>query len=87
MEMIIQTSTDTASKRAAKLIARLVHEKPDAVLGLATGSTPLELYRELIRLHQAGELDFSHVTTFNLDDEVKDELRWANYKGLVLLPH
>jgi glucosamine-6-phosphate deaminase len=70
MEMIIQTGTDTASKRAAKLIARLVHEKPDAVLGLATGSTPLELYRELIRLHQAGELDFSRVTTFNLDEYV-----------------
>ena len=40
------------------------------VLALATGSTPLGLYQELARMHQRGELDFSHVTTFNLDEYV-----------------
>ncbi len=70
MEIVIQESTDTASTRAAKLIARLVNEKPDAVIGLATGSTPLKLYKELIRIHDAGELDFSQVTTFNLDEYI-----------------
>jgi glucosamine-6-phosphate deaminase len=49
-------------------VARLVREKPDAVLGLATGSTPLRLYRELVRMHEEEGLDFSRVTTFNLDE-------------------
>ncbi|MFO1487051.1 MAG: glucosamine-6-phosphate deaminase [Verrucomicrobiota bacterium] len=70
MEIIIQSSPDTASQLAARIIARLLREKPNAVLGLATGSTPLLLYRELIRLHRAGETDFRRVTTFNLDEYV-----------------
>ena len=51
---------------AARLIARLLREKPNAVLGLATGSTPLLLYRELIAM----KLDWRKVTTFNLDEYV-----------------
>jgi glucosamine-6-phosphate deaminase len=57
-------------KEAAKLVASLLNEKPNAVLGLATGSTPLTLYKELIRLHREEGLDFSQVTTFNLDEYV-----------------
>ena len=70
MEIIIQPTPEDASLLAARHIARLVREKPDAVLGLATGSTPLPLYRELIRLHREDGLDFSRVTTFNLDEYV-----------------
>lgn len=70
MEIIIQENAEAASKAAARLVARLVNEKPRAVLGLATGSTPLMLYRELIRLHREEGLDFSGVTTFNLDEYV-----------------
>ena len=44
--------------------------KPNAVFGMATGSTPLGLYQELVRLHQEAQLDFSRVTTFNLDEYV-----------------
>ena len=51
---------------AARLTARLIREKPNAVLGLATGGTPLLLYRELIAL----KLDWSKVTTFNLDEYI-----------------
>ena len=50
MEVIIQPYAQAASTLAAAQIARLVRRKPDAVLGLATGSTPLPLYRELIRM-------------------------------------
>jgi len=53
---------------AAILIGAQLLTKPDAVLGLATGSTPIPTYQELIRLYQAGVLDFSKVTTFNLDE-------------------
>jgi glucosamine-6-phosphate deaminase len=47
-----------------------MRKKPDCVLGLATGSSPLGTYRELIRLHREDGLDFSQVTTFNLDEYV-----------------
>jgi glucosamine-6-phosphate deaminase len=68
MEIIIQEFPDTASKLLARRIASLVSSKPDAVLGLATGSTPLFLYQELIRIHREEGLDFSRVRTFNLDE-------------------
>lgn len=70
MEMIIQKDAKEASIVAARIVDRLVREKPDAVLGLATGSTPLYLYNELIRMHKEDKLDFSGVTTFNLDEYV-----------------
>jgi glucosamine-6-phosphate deaminase len=57
-------------RRAARFLANLVRRKPKCVLGLATGGTPLTAYRELIRLHREEGLDFSGVTTFNLDEYV-----------------
>jgi len=70
MEIIIQQNKQAASVAAARVVARLVRENPSAVLGLATGSTPLPLYAELIRMHREQGLDFSAVTTFNLDEYV-----------------
>ena len=66
MEVIIQPTAEAATGIAARLIADLLREKPRAVLGLATGSTPLPLYRELARM----KLDWHRVTTFNLDEYV-----------------
>src|SRR5881394_4267366 len=54
--------------RVVDVIARETAAKGRCVLGVATGSTPLGIYRELIRRHQAGEGDFSRVVTFNLDE-------------------
>ncbi len=70
MRVIIQPDADSVSRCAARFFVELLQHKPNAVLGLATGSTPVATYRELIRLHQSGEIDFSHVTTFNLDEYV-----------------
>ncbi len=70
MEVIIQPTPEQASARAAQLVSRLVREKPTAVLGLATGGTPIRLYKNLIEMHQQGELDFGKVSTFNLDEYV-----------------
>ena len=70
MEIIIGSSFEEVSKQAAAEIADVVRDKPNAVLGLATGSSPLTLYKELIRLHKEEALDFAHVTTFNLDEYV-----------------
>jgi glucosamine-6-phosphate deaminase len=70
MEVIICSTPEEAAAIAARAISRLLYEKPDAVLGLATGSTPLLLYHELVRLHREQHLDFSRTTTFNLDEYV-----------------
>jgi glucosamine-6-phosphate deaminase len=61
---------ESMSRHAAEEVARLVHKKADTVLGLATGSTPLRLYQELLKIHERDGLDFSKVVTFNLDEYV-----------------
>jgi len=70
MEIIVKDTVEEMSKTAARVVARTLNAKPNAVLGLPTGSTPLGLYRELVRMHQEEGLDFSQVTTFNLDEYV-----------------
>jgi len=62
------SSYSKMSKLAAKIVAEQIINKPNTVLGLATGGTPLGMYRELVKLYKKGELDFSKVTTFNLDE-------------------
>jgi glucosamine-6-phosphate deaminase len=66
MEIIIQPTAEAATKIAALLMAKLINEKPAAVLGLATGGTMENLYRELV----AQKLNWSRLTTFNLDEYV-----------------
>jgi glucosamine-6-phosphate deaminase len=70
MEVIVQPDYEQMSKVAAQIVVEILNAKPNAVLGMATGSTPLGLYQELVRLHREGQLDFSRVTTFNLDEYV-----------------
>jgi glucosamine-6-phosphate deaminase len=70
MEIVICADYDELSAKAAAEVAAVVKAKPDAVLGLATGSSPLGLYRELARMHRDEGLDFSRVRTFNLDEYV-----------------
>jgi glucosamine-6-phosphate deaminase len=70
MEVIIQPTPEAVSKEAVRHFEEQLERKPASVLGLATGSTPLGLYKELIRLATADLLDFSRATTFNLDEYV-----------------
>ena len=70
MEVKISPTYEALSKQAAEFVAELLNAKPNAVLGLATGSSPVGLYRELVRMHKDEGLDFSQVTTFNLDEYV-----------------
>src|SRR5947207_11748446 len=69
--LVFPTSTQ-ASRHVALMIESLIRQNNSAgratVLGLATGSTPVGLYRELIRLHKEANLDFSRVISFNLDE-------------------
>lgn len=64
----IERDYESMSQRGAEIVAEVVRQKPNAVLGLATGSTPEGLYAELIRIAKAENIDFSQVTTFNLDE-------------------
>lgn len=68
MEAYVVRTKREMSRFAALMIASFIRRKPDAVLGLATGSTPIGVYRELVRMHREEGLDFSQVRTFNLDE-------------------
>lgn len=68
MLVLLNSSYEELSREAARIVAGAVRSKPTATLGLATGSTTLGMYEELVRLHQEGGLDFSNVVTFNLDE-------------------
>lgn len=68
MRIIIAEDYTDMSEQAARIVAGQIYVKPNSVLGLATGSTPLLMYKELIRAHREDGLDFAEVTTFNLDE-------------------
>lgn len=70
MQIHVYQTPELAAEAAATLIASQIMAKPNTVLGLPTGSTPVLTYRELIRMNGEGVVDFSQVTTFNLDEYV-----------------
>ena len=70
MRIIIADNYQGLSRKAAEIIKRQIVKKPDSVLGLATGSTPVGLYKELIELYKKEKLDFSRIVTFNLDEYI-----------------
>lgn len=72
MRIIKTKDYDDMSRKAANIISAQMIMKPDCVLGLATGSTPIGTYAQLVDWYRKGDLDFSKVTTVNLDE----------YKGL-----
>ncbi|MDE6891605.1 MAG: glucosamine-6-phosphate deaminase [Lachnospiraceae bacterium] len=72
MRIIRAKDYDDMSRKAANVISAQVIMKPDCVLGLATGSTPIGAYAQLVKWYEKGDLDFSKVTSVNLDE----------YKGL-----
>ena len=68
MKIIICKNYDEISKVASNLICDEINKKPDITLGLATGSSPIGTYKELINLYNEGKVDFTKVKTFNLDE-------------------
>ena len=72
MKVLKTADYNEMSRKAANIIAAQVITKPDCVLGLATGSSPIGTYKELIKMYENGDLDFSQVKSVNLDE----------YKGL-----
>lgn len=70
MRVVILPDAQSVSLRAADMVCDIISLFPNPTLGLATGSTPLGTYQELIRRYQAGQVSFAEVTTFNLDEYV-----------------
>ena len=68
MKKIVCENYEELSRAAADIYVKQLNEKPASVLGLATGSTPLGLYAELVRRYNTGEIDFSKARSFNLDE-------------------
>ena len=68
MKVIVTNSYDETCAVIAEMIRDLVNQKPNAKLGLATGGTPVPIYKKLIEMNKAGQVDFSQVHTVNLDE-------------------
>jgi len=68
MQKIICKDYSEVCLKAADIFAQQLTQKPNTVFGLATGSTPIGLYDEIVRRSKAGEMDFSHASAFNLDE-------------------
>lgn len=70
MKFITVDTYEKLSRQAANIISAQVILKPDSVLGLATGSSPLGTYKQLIKWYEKGDIDFSNVITVNLDEYI-----------------
>ena len=68
MKIICAKDYSDLSRKAANIISAQVILKPESVLGLATGSSPLGVYRQLILWYEKGDLDFAEATSVNLDE-------------------
>lgn len=91
MEILIYNSADELNLKGAALFEQLLSAKPDAVLGLATGSTPIGIYNELIKKYRDGKVDFSRARAVNLDEYIglspSDEQSYSYYMRLNLFSH
>lgn len=68
MKVVILDNPETVADYGLRMFKAQLHEKPDAIFGLATGSTPVALYNALIKAYQNNELSFAAAKTFNLDE-------------------
>ena len=71
MRIIVCDNYESLSKKAAQIISSQIILEPKSILGLATGSTPIGMYKNLIKMYKEGLIDFSKIKTFNLDEYYK----------------
>ena len=91
MNVLVYDNEEQIGIAAGYYMCGQVLAKPDSILGLATGSTPLKPYRHMIQLYENGSVDFSRVTTFNLDEychlDVNDENSYHSFMYKNLFDH
>ena len=68
MGILIRDTPEAGAKVSASVVCKIIQTKDKPVLGLATGGTPLRMYKELIRINQSGDISFRNCTTFNMDE-------------------
>ena len=84
MQIIIYDNAQEVAESAALWVKALLKEKADPVLGLATGSTPISLYKELVKQYKQGQSSFANVTSFNLDEYHQiDEQNAQSYRSFM----
>ncbi|MEI6895370.1 MAG: glucosamine-6-phosphate deaminase [Colwellia sp.] len=91
MQVIIFDDAQQVAESAANWVAELINKKSKSVLGLATGSTPISLYKELVNKHKNNELSFSNTTSFNLDEylgiDEKNSQSYRHFMNVNLFNH
>lgn len=91
MKLIVKENYKKMSEEAAGIFIKAIRNKPDIVIGLATGSTPEEMYKILVKEHKENDLDFSQVTSFNLDEYLglgeDDETSYRYFMNKNLFDH
>lgn len=91
MDIKIFETSEQLDQYAAELFSNLIHEKPNAVLGLATGSTPIGIYAKMVENYKNNKVSFSGVTTYNLDEYVgltpDNDQSYACYMNQHLFSH
>jgi glucosamine-6-phosphate deaminase len=91
VEVVIRPDAEQAAQLAARLIAKRLRDKPDLVLGLATGRTMERVYARLVDMHRGEGLDFRRCRTFNLDEYIglaaDDPRSYRHYMGRHLFDH
>ncbi|MDW7669794.1 MAG: glucosamine-6-phosphate deaminase [Bacillota bacterium] len=91
MQIYVKDDYDSVSKKAAQIIAAQMILKEDSVIGFATGSTPEGTYKNLVRMYKEGKINFSGITSFNLDEyyciDPKNKQSYAYYMNKHLFDH
>ncbi|MBQ7995309.1 MAG: glucosamine-6-phosphate deaminase [Bacilli bacterium] len=80
MRFIIKKNSEEIGEAIAEEIATLIKNKPNCVLGLATGSSPIPTYKQLIKKYENKEISFKEVTSFNLDEYINYPYEYVSYK-------
>ena len=81
MKIIKAKDYEDMSRKAANIISAQVILKPDCVLGLATGSTPIGAYKQLAAWYEKGDVDFAEVSTYNLDEYRQGRALWRAHRA------
>lgn len=80
MKFVVCKTPEEIGEKIAKEMVELIQDKPNAILGLATGSSPIPTYKHLIEAYAKGEVSFKEVSSFNLDEYINPPFEEATYR-------
>ena len=83
MKFVVCKTPEEIGEKIAKEMIELIQDKPNAILGLATGSSPISTYKNLIEAYAKGEVSFKEVSSFNLDEYINPPFEEATYRYFI----